>query len=78
MLHAYHKCCTNGNCNVFLWQIFTNQLYEKEGETCFVKKINYDCYCSYVEELRNLMVVAYFRMGKCKGDACSHQREDVL
>ncbi len=20
MLHAYHKCCTNGTCNVFLWQ----------------------------------------------------------
>ncbi len=20
MLHAYHKCCTNGTCNVFMWQ----------------------------------------------------------
>ncbi len=24
MLHAYHKCCTNGPCNVFLWQSFKN------------------------------------------------------
>ncbi len=20
MLHAYHKCCTKGTCNVFMWQ----------------------------------------------------------
>ncbi len=24
MLHAYHNCCTNGTCNVFLWQSFRN------------------------------------------------------
>ncbi len=25
MLHAYHKCCTNGTYNVFLWQSFRNR-----------------------------------------------------
>ncbi len=35
---------------------------------------NYDCYCSYVEELRNLMVHAYFRMRKCLGDAATRQK----
>ncbi len=24
MLHAYHKCCANGTCNVFLWQSSRN------------------------------------------------------
>ncbi len=35
---------------------------------------NYECYCSYVEELRNLMVDAYFRMRKCLGDAGTRQK----
>ncbi len=35
---------------------------------------NYDCYCSYVEELRNLMVNAYFRTRKCLGDAATRQK----
>ncbi len=35
---------------------------------------NYDCYCSYVEELCNLMVDAYFRMRKCLGDAATRQK----
>ncbi len=35
---------------------------------------NYDCYCSYVEELRNSMVDAYFRMRNCLGDAATRQK----
>ncbi len=31
-------------------------------------------YCSYVEELRNSMVNAYFRMRKCLGDAATRQK----
>ncbi len=35
---------------------------------------NHDCYCTYVEELRNLMVDAYFRTRKCLGDAAIRQK----
>ncbi len=35
---------------------------------------NYDCYCSYVEDLRNLMVDAYFRTRTCLGDAANRQK----
>ncbi len=34
---------------------------------------NYDCYCSYVEEIRNSMVDVYFRTRKCLGDATTRQ-----
>ncbi len=36
-------------------------------------KHNNDCYCGYVETLRNLMVDAYFRTRKCLGDAANRQ-----
>ncbi len=35
---------------------------------------NYECFCSYVEELRNLLVNAYFRTRKCLGDAAVRQK----
>ncbi len=35
---------------------------------------NYDCFCSYVEELRNSLVSAYFRTRKCLGDAAVRQK----
>ncbi len=35
---------------------------------------NYECYCSYVEELQNLMVDAYFRTRKCLADAATRQK----
>ncbi len=34
---------------------------------------NHDCYCSYVENLRNSMVNAYFRTRKCLDDAATRQ-----
>ncbi len=39
-----------------------------------VKLHNYDCYCSYVEDLRNSMVDAYFRTRTCLGDAANTQK----
>ncbi len=30
---------------------------------------NYECFCSHMEELRNLLVNAYFRTSKCLGNA---------
>ncbi len=35
---------------------------------------NYKCYCSYVEELRNTMVDAYFKTRKCLGDEAVRQK----
>ncbi len=35
---------------------------------------NYDCYCSYVEDLRNSMVDAYFRTWTCLGKAANRQK----
>ncbi len=35
---------------------------------------NYDCYCSYVEGLQNLMVDAYFRTRTCLNDAANRQK----
>ncbi len=35
---------------------------------------NYDCYCSYVEALRNSMVDAYFRTRTCLGDEANRQK----
>ncbi len=35
---------------------------------------NYDCYCSYVEELRNLVVNAYFRNRQFLGNAAIRQK----
>ncbi len=35
---------------------------------------NYDCYCSSVEDLRNSMVVTYFRTRTCLGDATNRQK----
>ncbi len=35
---------------------------------------NYDCYCNYVEDLRNSMIDAYFRTRKCLGEAANRQR----
>ncbi len=35
---------------------------------------NYECFCSYVEELRNSLVDAYFRTRKCLGDAAVRQK----
>ncbi len=32
---------------------------------------NYECFCSYVEDLRNSMVNAYFRTRKCLGNAAA-------
>ncbi len=34
----------------------------------------YECFCSYVEELQNLLVDAYFRTRNCLGDAAVRQR----
>ncbi len=34
---------------------------------------NYKCFCSYVEDLGNLMVDAYFRTWKCLGNAAARQ-----
>ncbi len=46
-----------------------------DGSTNSIGQLhNYDCYCSYVEELRNLMVDAYFRTRKCLGDAATTQK----
>ncbi len=41
MLHAYHKCCTNGTCNVFLWQSFRNHpiIWIKKVKPVLLKKI---------------------------------------
>ncbi len=35
---------------------------------------NHDCYCTYVEELRNFMVNVYFRTKQCLGDAAIRQK----
>ncbi len=35
---------------------------------------NYDCYCSYVEDLRNSMVDAYFKTKTCLGDVANRQK----
>ncbi len=35
---------------------------------------NYECFCSYIEGLRNSMVDAYFRTRKCLGDAAVRQK----
>ncbi len=35
---------------------------------------NYDCYCNYVEDLRNSMVDAYFRTTTCLGEAANRQK----
>ncbi len=35
---------------------------------------NYECFCSYVGELRKLLVNAYFRTRKCLGDAAVRQK----
>ncbi len=34
----------------------------------------YECFCSYVEDLRNLMVDANFRTRKCLGDVAARQK----
>ncbi len=34
---------------------------------------NYECFYSYVEELRNLLIDAYFSTRKCLGDAAVRQ-----
>ncbi len=35
---------------------------------------NYDCYCNYVEDLRNSMIDAYFRTRTCLGEAANRQK----
>ncbi len=35
---------------------------------------NYDCFCGYVEDLRNSMIDAYFRTRTCLGDAANRQK----
>ncbi len=35
---------------------------------------NYECYCSYVKDLQNLMVDAYFRSRTCLADASNRQK----
>ncbi len=35
---------------------------------------NYDCYCNYVEDLRNSMIDAYFRTRTCLGEAAKRQK----
>ncbi len=35
---------------------------------------NYDCFCGYVEDLRNSMIDAYFRTRTCPGDAAKRQK----
>ncbi len=35
---------------------------------------NYDCYCTYVEDLRNLMVGGYFNARQCLGEAAIRQK----
>ncbi len=35
---------------------------------------NYDCYCNYVEDLRNLMVDAYFKTRTCLGNRANRQK----
>ncbi len=35
---------------------------------------NYDCYCSYVNDLQIAMVDAYFRTRTCLGDAANKQK----
>ncbi len=35
---------------------------------------NYDCYCGYVEDLRNSMVDAYFRTRTCLGEQPTNKR----
>ncbi len=34
----------------------------------------YNCYCTYVEELRNSMVDAYFKSRQCLGEAATRQK----
>ncbi len=40
MLHAYHKCCTNGTCNVFFGQSFRNHqiIWMKKVKPVLLKK----------------------------------------
>ncbi len=35
---------------------------------------NYDCYCNYVEDLRNSLIDAYFRTRTCLGEAANRQQ----
>ncbi len=35
---------------------------------------NYECFCSYIEELRNVFMDAYFRTRKCLGNAAVRQK----
>ncbi len=36
---------------------------------------NYDCYCNYVEDLRNSMIDAYFRTRTCLVEAANRQNK---
>ncbi len=35
---------------------------------------NYDCYCTYVKDLRNSMVDTYLNTGQCLGEAAITQK----
>ncbi len=35
---------------------------------------NYNCYCNYVEDLRNSMIDAYFRTRRCLGEEANRQK----
>ncbi len=35
---------------------------------------NYDCYCNYVEDLRNTLINAYFRTRICLGEVANRQK----
>ncbi len=62
-------------------RVHTQYVGDREGNNSIYgspnsrrKLHNYYCYCSYVEDLRNSMVNAYFRTRTCLGDAANRQK----
>ncbi len=74
--HATPQTLTGFTPNMLVTEKETNMPVDLNYGSPNSKKTqhNHDCYCTYVQDLRNLMVNAYFRTRKCLGDACNIQK----
>ncbi len=57
MLHDYHKCYTNGTCNVFLWQSSSKHqiIWIKKVKAVLLKSISQSLSCVEVNIVYTLV-----------------------